>query len=258
MNPKYLITILVSLFILNACSNDDDSNKVRISLLKTVEVTYPTSSLSNYMLTVEYNNDNTINTVVKKLADNSTFRFACSYNDTKKLAAVGIESPTGSSRTIEFQYTPQDILFKIEEHIEGSINTNEINYNPVENYYSSLNKTWFFDDANNFEGYFFSGEALYSLEFNNLKGLDNLQTYIPMLIYETLSGLGFAFDFNNLSSYQITNSTFEELTPGGITVNYRNEQILNTEGLLGTTTTYVNDETSIFSIKTYTYETKFQ
>ncbi|MEA1787330.1 hypothetical protein U1E44_14605 [Arenibacter sp. GZD96] len=258
MNPKHLITILVSLFILNACSNDDDSNKVRISLLKTVEVTYPASSLSNYTLTVDYNNDNTINTVVKTLADNSTFRFACSYNDTKKLAAVGIESPSGSSRTIEFQYTPQDILFQIEEHIEGSINAFEINYNSLENNYSSLHRTWFFDDANNFEGYFFSSEAVHTFEYNNSKGIENFDIYIPILIYETLNGLGFASDFNFISPNQNTNSAFEELTPGGITVNYRNEQILNTQGLLGSTTTYVNDETSIFSIKTYTYETKFQ
>jgi hypothetical protein len=258
MKTKQLLSILLSVFILNSCSNDDDSGKVKVHLLKTVEVMYPASSLSNYTLHINYNNDNNIQTVTKTLADNSVYLFTCDYTATKKLSSVTIETPIGEALTIAFQYTPQDILFQIDYTDGGTTTSNEINYNAIENNYSSSNKTWLFDANNNFEGYFFSSEFYHTFEYNNAKGIENLNTYVPMLIYETLYGLGFAIDMNFLSSNQMTNSTFEELGPGGIMLNYSYTNNLNTEGLLGTTITYINEGSNIISSKTYTYETTFQ
>jgi hypothetical protein len=256
-NQKIILLLMFSVLIFS-CSNDD-SAKVKVHLLKKVDVTYPTSSLSNYSLDIVYNNDNTINTVVKTRANNTTFRFVCSYSNSKKLKAVEIESPTGSTRTIEFQYTPQDILFQIKEHIDSNTNTYEINYDSVENNYSSANKTWLFNNVNNFEGYYFLSEFFHTFSYNNAKGIENLEQYLPLLIYETLKGIVlFATDLNLLSSNQVTSSTFEELSPGGITINYNYSNVLNADGLLETTTTYVTDDATIVSTKTYTYETKFQ
>lgn len=258
MKPKQLLLILLSVFIMNSCSNDDDSGKVKIHLLKTVEVTYPASSLSNYTLHINYNNDNNIQTVTKTLADHSVYLFTCNYTATKKLSSVTIETPIGEALTVAFQYTPQDILFQIDYTVGGATTSNEINYNAIENNYSSSNKAWLFDANNNFEGYFFSSEFYHTFEYNNAKGIENLNTYVPMLIYETLYGLGFAIDMNFLSSNQMTQSTFEELTDGGVSINYSYNNDLNTNGLLSTTTTYVNDDVNAFSNKTYTYETLFQ
>lgn len=258
MKPKHLILTLLSLFSLNSCNNDDDSDKVRINLLKTVEVIYPTSSLSNYTLSITYNDDNNIQTVSRTLADNSVYLFTCDYTTTKKLSTVTIESPTGDLRSVAFQYTPQDILFRIEDTVDGVTTPYDINYNSVENFYSSLNRTWFFDASNNFEGYFFSSEAAHTFEYSNSKGIESLGIYIPMLIYETINGLGFASDLNFLSPNQMTNSIFEELGPGAITINYNYTNNINSKGLLSTSTTYINDDSNIFSTKTYTYETIFQ
>ncbi len=249
--------LFVALIVLS-CQRDDSPPKTKIVLVTRVEVDYPGSSLADYSIEIRYHDDQTIRSVTRTLADNSKFQFTCDYEN-GRLATLTEETPVGSMRTVVFGYTPQGVLARIEEQVEGSTTTYQVNYNANENTYSTINKNWFFDEDNNFEGYYFMSIGIQTFQYNNAKGIDGMDRYIPLLIYETLSGLGFAQDINNLSPRQLTRSSFEELgiTTGDI-AEYRYENTLDGEGNLAATSVYLNAETRVLFTRTFTYETKFQ
>lgn len=249
--------LFVALAVLS-CNRDDSPPKTKIVLLKKVEVDYPGSSLADYSLAITYRDDQTIHTVTRTLANNSQFQFTCDYEN-GRLAMLTVETPVGSVRTVKFGYTPQGVLASLEEQLDGSTTAYEINYNANENRYSTVNKSWFFDPDNNFEGYYFMSVGVHTFQYTNAKGIGQLDRYIPLLIYETLSGLGFTQDFNNLSPHQLTESSFEELgVVSGEIIEYRYENTLDGEGNLGATQVYVNDQPQVFFTRTYEYEVKFQ